>query len=111
LLSLRYSREQVEEIVQEVSTIWLGIRGIEDSWLYQDYLKGRAEGMAKGKAEGRRDGTREDLLRLGRKKFGPPSDTVSTEIGTIDDPDRLAALVERILDVSTWDELLAPAAS
>jgi len=118
LLSLRYSREQVEEIVQEVSTMWLGIRGIEDSWLYQDYLKGRAEGMAEGRAEGkaegraegRLDGTREDLLRLGRKKFGPPGDAVLTEIGTIDDPDRLAALLERILDVSTWDELLAPAA-
>jgi predicted transposase YdaD len=126
LLSLRYSREQVEEIVQEVSTMWLGIRGIEDSWLYQDYLKGRAEGMAEGRAEGmaegkaegkaegraegRLDGAREDLLRLGRKKFGPPGDAVLAEIKAIDDPDRLAALLERILDVSTWDELLAPAA-
>jgi hypothetical protein len=83
----------------------LGIRGIEESWLYQEYFqKGRAE----GKAEGRRDGTREDLLRLGRKKFGPPGDAISTAIMAIDDPDRLAALVERILDVPTWDELLAP---
>ena len=115
LLSLRYRKEQIEEIVQEISAMSLGIRGIEESWLYQEYQeyfqKGRAEGMAEGKAEGkaegRRDGTREDLLRLGRKKFGAASDAVSTEIMAIDDPDRLAALLERILDVSTWEELLA----
>ena len=35
----------------------------------------------------------------------------SAEIGRNDDPDRLDVLLERVLDVSTWDELLAPAAS
>lgn len=109
LLSLRYRKEQIEEIVREVSTMSLGIRGIEESWLYQEYFqKGRAEGKTEGKTEGRLDEARENLLRLGRKKWGPPGDAVSAQIGAINDPDRLAALLERVLDVSSWDELLTP---
>src|SRR5690242_10734280 len=68
LLSLRYEKEQVEAIVREVSTMSLGIRGIEESWLYQEYFqKGKAEGEAKGLVAQ----AREDLLRAGRKKLGP----------------------------------------
>jgi predicted transposase YdaD len=124
LLSLRYEKEQIEAIVREVSTMSLGIRGIEESWLYQEYFqKGKAEGIAEGKAEGKAEGiaegkaegdldrARADLLRLGRKRFGSPGDAVSAEISKIDDPDRLSALLERVLDVSSWDELLAQAAS
>jgi hypothetical protein len=108
LLSLRYEKEQVERIVREVSTMSFGIRGIEESWLYQEYFQ---KGMAEGKAKGDLDRARKDLLRLGRKKLGSPGEAVTAEIGKIDDPDRLAALLERVLDVSTWDELLAQAAS
>jgi hypothetical protein len=35
----------------------------------------------------------------------------SAEIGKIDDPDRLDVLLERVLDASRWDEVLALAAS
>jgi hypothetical protein len=120
-------REQVEKIVREVSTMSLGIRGIEESWLYQEYFqKGRAEGMAEGKAEGRAEGkaegraegeakglldrAREDLLRVGRRKLGPPDDSVSDQIRSIDDLGSLDALLERVFDVSTWQERLAPQA-
>jgi hypothetical protein len=120
LLSLRYEKEQVEDIVREVSTMSLGIRGIEESWLYQEYFQkgkaeGEAEGEVKGEAKGRAEGlvaqAREDLLLLGREKFGPPSAAVSDQIAKINDRDRLAALLRRILAVSSWDDLLAPAAS
>src|SRR6185312_11143739 len=100
--SLRYEREQVERIVREVSTMSLGIRGIEESWLYQEYFQkgkaeGKAEGIAEGKAEGRAEGiaegeakgllerARKDLLRVGRKKLGPPGDAVASAIGSLDD--------------------------
>ncbi len=94
----------------------LGIRGIEESWLYQEYFqKGKAEGIVEGKAEGIVEGdlnrARKDLLRLGRKRLGPPGEAIAAEIGKIEDPKRLDVLLERVLDASSWEELLAPAAS
>jgi predicted transposase YdaD len=90
-----------------------GIRGIEESSVYQGILrkgeaKGRAEGEAKGRAEGEAEGIREALLIQGRKKLGPPDEKTSAQIAEIRDLDRLKLLLERILDVSSWDELLAP---
>ncbi len=83
----------------------LGINGIEESSVYQDIFgKGEATGEAKGQIKA----DRATLLRQGRKKFGPPSETVEATINALTDLDRLNALLDRILDVSTWDELLEP---
>ncbi len=46
------------------------------------------------------------LLRLGRKKFGPTSRDVEAALNGIVDVLRLEALADRLLDVSSWDELL-----
>jgi predicted transposase YdaD len=99
----------------------LGIRGIEESWVSQDiFAKGRAEGEAEGEAKGRAEGeakglaegvlkeARQAVLHLGRKKFGPPSERVEAEITALGDLDRLNELLDRILDVASWVELLAP---
>ena len=92
LMGLRYSEQQFEG----VSAMILGIRGIEESSVYQGIIaKGRA-------AEGR-----DILLRLGKKKFGEPRPGVLAKIDAIDDLSRLNTLLEQILDVSSWDELLA----
>ncbi len=89
-----------------------GIRGIEESSVYQGILKrGEAQGIAKGIAKGRIEDARETLLRQGRKKLGPPGEKVEAEITALADLDRLHDLIDRILDVSTWDELLAPPGS
>lgn len=57
----------------------------------------------------RLDGARDILLHLGRKKFGrAPSKKQQGELNSIKDLDRLEALGERLLDVNTWAELLAP---
>ncbi len=47
------------------------------------------------------------LLRLGRKKFGPPNPEVLASLNAIDDVARLDTLADRLLDVSSWDELLS----
>jgi hypothetical protein len=47
------------------------------------------------------------LLRQGRRKFGPPAAEVEATIQAIDDLDRLERMSERLLDVTTWQELLA----
>ncbi len=82
----------------------LGIRGIEESWVYQDIF---SKGEAKGEAKGRAEEDRAIILRLGRNKFGQPDETVLIKLAAISDLDRLHSLLDRILDASTWEELLA----
>jgi predicted transposase YdaD len=119
LMGLRYSSEKVEEMVRGVSAMILGIRGIEESSVYQDIfakgeakglveglVEGRAEGLAEGFIEGRTDEARQAVLQLGRKKLGQPDDGVRMRIAAIADVDRLNSLLERILEVASWDELL-----
>ncbi len=47
------------------------------------------------------------ILRLGRQKFGAPSDAILTAVQAITDLQRLERISDRILTVSNWDELLA----
>ncbi len=79
----------------------LGIRGIEESSVYQAILK-------KGIAEGRTEMAREILIHLGSKKFGPPRKQARARIEGLEDLGRLEALTDRIFDVASWDELLGP---
>ncbi len=110
LMGLRYSQEQVGSIIERVSAMLFGIRGIEESSVYQGILKkGEAEGIVKGIVEGRIEEVREVVFRQGRKKFGPPGKEIEAEINALNNLERLHELVDRILDVSTWDDLLAPA--
>jgi predicted transposase YdaD len=109
LMGLRFPKEQVNELTREVSAMILGIRGIEESSVYQDiFAKGEARGEAKGRAEGRVDQAREALLLVGSKKLGEPDENVRMRIESIEDDVRLNSLLRRIFDVATWDELLLP---
>jgi hypothetical protein len=117
LLGLRYSIEQVAELVRGVSAMILGIRGIEESSVYQDiFAKGEAKGLSEGRVEGRVEGlaegrleeARQVLLQLGSKKFGEPEAAMRAQITAIVDVDKLNAFVAGILDAATWDELLRP---
>ena len=104
-MGLRYSEAQIEEITQPMADTILGIRGIEESSVYQGiFAKGRAEGEAMARV----DEARENLLRQGRGKLGEPNEQALAQITAIMGLDRLHLLVDRILDVSTWDELLSP---
>ncbi len=111
LMGLRYSKKQVEEFIRGVSAMILGIRGIEESSVYQDiFAKGEAKGRANARVaeriEGRIEEARLAIMRVGRKRFGEPDDGVRMMIDAIDDIDRLNSLLDRILDVSSWSELL-----
>jgi hypothetical protein len=130
LMGLRYERAQVQALIKGVQGMIFGIRGIEESWVYQDMFakahaeghaegeaKGRAEGEAKGRAEGRAEGeaegeargaleeARNALLRLGRKKLGAPDERVLSLLSELADLDRLNLLLECILDAERWDDL------
>ena len=80
LLGLNHPTERVQELTKEITTMILGIRGIEESSVYQDIFgkgeaKGRAEGEAKGRGRGRgrREGRRgaADLAQPGPTEAGP----------------------------------------
>jgi len=73
--------------------------------------EGRAEGRSEGRAEGRFEGKTEEargvLLRLGSKRFGEPDSRVQAYLNTVDQIETLDLLIDRILDVESWGELLS----
>ncbi len=107
-MGLRFSEERVEEMVEGVSAMILGIRGIEESSVYQGiFAKGVAKGRAEGEAKGRAEEALEALLHVGSKRLGQPDERVQRRLNAIDDLSRLNNLLGRILGVSSWDKLLA----
>jgi hypothetical protein len=90
LMGLRYPREVATQLLQ-------GVRGMKDSVTYQAILE-----------EGEAREARRILLRMGQKRFGPPGEAIVAAIDGITDREQVEALTERLLDVSSWDELLAP---
>jgi predicted transposase YdaD len=104
LMGLRYPKEQVEMLTRGVSAMILGIRGIEESSVYQDIF---AQGRVEGRLEGAVEEARKTLLSLGRKTLGPPSAAIEARINMLGDLDRLNDLLDRVLDVATWDQLLS----
>ena len=92
LLGLRLSRERVIQLFQ-------GVRKMRDSTTYQAILdEGRAEGQTKE--------ARKLLLLLGRRHIGEPDATVEAALQAITDLERLELLIERVLEVASWQELL-----
>jgi hypothetical protein len=75
---------------------FFGGHWMKDSVTYQAIVE---EGMVKARQN--------DILRLGRRKLGPPSPASEQALNDMTDPDRLARLLDRLFDVSSWDELLA----
>ncbi len=80
------------------------IHGIEESVTYQAIVEeGRVKGELKGMLRARQD----DILQLGRRRFGATSADTEAALRDIADAERLSRLHGALLDVSTWDELLA----
>jgi hypothetical protein len=88
LLGLRYTEEVLRPIFERCHEM-------EESSTYQAILR-------KGEARCQARALRRALLGQGRhRNFGEPGKE------TVTDLDRLNALTERVLDVNTWDDLLA----
>ena len=47
------------------------------------------------------------LLRQGRKKFGEPDSATLARVERLTDIDRLDILTTRLLEVTSWEELLS----
>ncbi|MHC5537061.1 RpnC/YadD family protein [Singulisphaera rosea] len=104
LTGLRYPPEFTKPLIDEVWTVL----DLKDSSIYQMILE---EGRAKGKLEGRREGeiagATKVLLKVGSDRFGPPDQATSEAIHALDDLDHITHLIERLLLIRGWDELLS----
>jgi predicted transposase YdaD len=92
LMGLRYPRDLVAQLLQ-------GVHGMKESVTYQAIVE-------EGKMEGKIEARQEVLLELGQKRFGTPDASTETAVRAIADLERLKQLSERLLDASSWEELL-----
>jgi signal transduction histidine kinase len=90
LLGLRYSDAFADLLFQEVL-------GMEESTTYQAIVR-----------KSRLAEARQILLGLGQKQFGPCDEATVRTLNAIEDVQRLEALINRILDVDSWQALLQP---
>jgi len=90
LLGMRYD-------VPIVRRLFAGVTNMRESAGYQIILD-----------EGQLAALQRTVLRLGRKRFGPPTADVESQIKAIDidDLDRLDRMVDALDQVKSWDELL-----
>ncbi len=73
----------------------------------QRFAEGKAEGKAEGEAKGKAEEARAVLLRQGRIRFGEPAAATVQALDAITDLPRLERMIEAILTVPGWAELLA----
>jgi predicted transposase YdaD len=96
LMGLIYLKESIEVLFQ-------GMHNMKDSVTYQAILE---EGREEGRAEGETKEAIKILKKLGTRRLGPPDLSVLATIEAITDVERIESLSERLLDVSSWEELL-----
>lgn len=82
--------------ISDVADLFRGVHGMEESTTYQWIMR---QGAARH--------LKELLLRLGRKKLGPPPDAlVAVALDAVEDLGRLDRMIEAMPGVNTWIELL-----
>jgi len=97
LLGLKYSPDFVQSLLK-------GVGNMQESSTYQAII---SEGEARGEARGKAIGERELIMVLGSKRFGEPDQRTRDLRDAIESPERLKSLGVRILDASSWHDLLA----
>ncbi len=92
LMGLKFSKTEAYEFLK-------GISAMKESTTYQAILE---EGAEKGRVEE----ARRLVLKIGSKKFGSVKPDVEYLINQKSDLAEIERLHERLMDVSSWDELL-----
>jgi predicted transposase YdaD len=80
-----------------------GITAMRESSTIQAFIE---EGRRKGLQEGEAREARRIILRQGRIRFGEAGDAVRSRLEAISDLEQLELLGDRLLIVSSWDQLL-----
>lgn len=122
LLGLKMSTDQAETLMGGImldlrdsttymATLEEGMRKGLHEGMRKGKQEGLHEGIQKGKQEGLREGGLEEarrvLLRLGQKRLGAASSEVAARIEAMREVEEIESLLERVLDVAGWDELLS----
>jgi predicted transposase YdaD len=97
LMGLRYSRDVIALLLR-------GVHAMKESTFYQGILE---EGEKLGEKKGEIRALQRTLLRLGRRRFGPPEGATEQGVQGITDQERLERMTERLLEAANWQELLA----
>ncbi len=93
LMGLRFQPEATAELLR-------GVRDVKESSTYQAILE-------EGRSEGSVTEARRLLLLLGTARFGPPDEPTRAAIQGMNSIELLEPLSIRLLNVSSWNELLA----
>jgi len=93
LAGLRYPPE-VAQMIESYS------RALRESSTYQKILD-------EGRAEGRAEEARRILVRLGTRRLKRPDARTRAALNRIDDAERLERMAERVLDATTWADVLS----
>lgn len=102
--------ERDRGILARLTLTFAGLAGNLTVWrrALEGWTMLRSEYMDELRIQERLEAMREVLLGQGRKKFGrAPTKRQQAEIDAITAPEQVKALTERLLDVTTWAELLA----
>jgi hypothetical protein len=91
LLALRYDEALIEHLKELMATLDISGTALVKSIQRDAALAAR----------------RDDLLALGRDKFGEPPADILTEVQLIADESRLSALLRRVLRAASWHDLVA----
>jgi predicted transposase YdaD len=109
LMGLSFSEEEIYRLIRGA------VAQMKESVIYQDIfsqgeesgaIKGEARGIIAGEARGIATGERILLLRLGTKRFGTLPESFQKVI-ELASSERLTLWADRLLDVNSWEELLA----
>jgi Domain of unknown function (DUF4351) len=101
---LRRSDPEITDLRRRLRTM----SNLKESSFYQVLLKeGREEGRKEGEKRGQIAGAQKLLFHLGRSRLGPISKKTRAAVESINDLTQLERLGERLLEVSSWAELLA----
>jgi hypothetical protein len=98
LLGLRYDKTDIERWRDDMATLEFSKTDLAQIF--------RQEGQAEGRVEGRVEEARESVLAIGNKRLGAPPANIANTIGSITDLKQLHDLRERVLDITSWHELL-----
>jgi hypothetical protein len=83
---------------------------VEESTYVNEWIAvGEKRGEARGKEIGSMEAAQTSILRLGTKKFGPVSHETEAALRAIQDRARLERILDRILDATSWADLIATA--
>lgn len=93
LMGLRFPSEIAAQLIG-------GMISMKESTTYQAVVE-------EGRNEGRIEATRQSLLLMARKRFGAPDAISKNIVDGLGDRRQLEAILERVLDVNSWEELLS----